>query len=217
MTNANDAKTFDARLAAIGGADAAALASVITAGSDLALILDARGVVRDLVVATPEPALDEARAWLGQEWGKVVTAESRVKVREMLAEALATGHSRRRQVNHPSPHGIDLPIAYSVVRLSPAGDCVALGRDLRALSNLQQRLVEAQQAMERDYWKFRHVETRYRHLFEVASEAVLVVDATTQKILEANPAAVRLLGEGGPNSLVGKSFPPASTHAATRR
>jgi transcriptional regulator PpsR len=61
--------------------------------------------------------------------------------------------------------------------------------------------------MERDYWKFRHVETRYRHLFQVASEAVLVVDATTQKILEANPAAARLLGDGGPNSLVGQTFP----------
>ncbi|MBC7941026.1 MAG: transcriptional regulator PpsR, partial [Chitinophagaceae bacterium] len=53
----------------------------------------------------------------------------------------------------------------------------------------------------------RHAETRYRHLYQVASEAVLVVDATTQRILEANPAAARLVGDGGPQGLVGESFP----------
>ena len=84
---------------------------------------------------------------------------------------------------------------------------LAVGRDLRATAALQQRLVEAQQAMERDYWKFRHAETRYRHLFQVASEAVLVVDASTQRILEANPAAARLIGDGGATSLVGLPFP----------
>jgi transcriptional regulator PpsR len=61
--------------------------------------------------------------------------------------------------------------------------------------------------MERDYWKFRHAEARYRHLFQVASEAVLVVDATTQKVLEANPAAAQLVGDGGAQGLVGQNFP----------
>ena len=59
-------------------------------------------------------------------------------------------------------------------------------------SVLQQRLVEAQQAMERDYWRFRDAETRYRHLLETSSEAVRVVDGATQKVLEANPAAATL-------------------------
>ena len=54
---------------------------------------------------------------------------------------------------------------------------VAIGRDLQALSTLQQRLVEAQQAVERDYWKLRQIETRYRLLFLRSSEAVLVVDS----------------------------------------
>ncbi len=207
MTNANDATSaFDARPAAIGRIDPAALASIIAAGSDLALILDSRGVVQDLVIGTQEPSLDEAKAWVGQEWSRVVTVESRVKVHEMVAEAVASGHSRRRQVNHPSPHGIDLPIAYSVVRLSADGECVALGRDLRALSNLQQRLVEAQQAMERDYWRMRHIETRYRLLFQLSSEAVLVIDAQSLKIVDANPAVGRLLALPA-KRLVGRIFP----------
>jgi len=207
VTTVNDAaRTFDARLAALGHTEAAVLAGVITAGADLALILDSRGVVRDLAIGSPEPGLDEAKGWLGQEWSRVVTSESRVKVREMLAEAADRGSSRRRQVNHPSAHGLDLPIAYTVVRLSEGGDCVALGRDLRTLSSLQQRLVEAQQAMERDYWRMRHIETRYRLLFQLSSEAVLVIDAQSLKIVDANPAVGRLLALPA-KRLIGRIFP----------
>ncbi len=48
--------------------------------------------------------------------------------------------------------------------------------------------------MERDYWRFREAETRYRHLLETSAEAVLIVDGATQKVLEANPAARGLCG-----------------------
>jgi transcriptional regulator PpsR len=70
---------------------------------------------------------------------------------------------------------------------------------------LQRRLVETQQSMERDYWRSREAETRYRHLLETSSEAVLVVDGSTQKILEANPAA-RALCATARAKLVGASL-----------
>jgi transcriptional regulator PpsR len=94
----------------------------------------------------------------------------------------------------------DLPLLYSAVRVTGeagahgTGRIVAFGRDLRAMVALQRRLVETQQSMERDYWRSREAETRYRHLLETSSEAVLVVDGSTQKILEANPAARALCG-----------------------
>jgi transcriptional regulator PpsR len=43
-------------------------------------------------------------------------------------------------------------------------------------------------------------------LFQVASEAVLILDAQTRKVLEANPAAIESMGEGG-KRLIGRSFP----------
>jgi sulfur transfer protein SufE len=46
---------------------------------------------------------------------------------------------------------------------------------------LQQRHVEAQQSMEREYSRLRHAETRYRLLFQLASEAVVIVDAATSR------------------------------------
>jgi transcriptional regulator PpsR len=53
---------------------------------------------------------------------------------------------------------------------------------------------ESQQEMERDYWKRRQAESRYRMLFQVATDAVIVVDALTMSIVEANRAAAQLFG-----------------------
>ena len=65
--------------------------------------------------------------------------------------------------------------------------------------------MEAQQALERDYAKLRDAEGRYRLLFRLSGEAVLVIDAHARRIVEANPAAERLLGEAR-SELVGEGF-----------
>jgi transcriptional regulator PpsR len=76
---------------------------------------------------------------------------------------------------------------------------------MRPLASLQQRLVDAQQSMERDYQRLRHLETRYRLLFQMGSEPVLIVDAVSQRVVEANPAAIRLLADAA-KRLVGRPF-----------
>ena len=203
------AKTFDARLRSLslGEEDNQAMASILTAASDIALILDEAGVIRDIALGQTDAPLDESRQWLGQGWVETVTSESRGKIQEMLLEATREGVSRRRQINHLSTTGHDIPIAYTAVRLGQGEHhVVAIGRDLRAVSALQQRLVEAQQSLERDYWRMRHIETRYRLLFQVSTEAVLLVDATTLKVVEANPAALVLFDQPA-KRLVGRTFP----------
>ena len=65
-----------------------------------------------------------------------------------------------------------------------------MGRDLRPLAVMQQRLLNAQQSMERDYVRLRHAETRYRLLFQVSSEPVMIIDAGSNMVLDANPAAL---------------------------
>jgi transcriptional regulator PpsR len=96
-------------------------------------------------------------------------------------------------------------VLYSAVRVRGKDRVIALGRDLRVIAALQQRLVEAQQSMERDYWRLRQVETRYRLLFQMAAEAVLVIDAANEKVIEANPAAAQLLGDAA-GRVVGSEF-----------
>ncbi|WP_031336120.1 transcriptional regulator PpsR, partial [Rhodopseudomonas sp. B29] len=70
----------------------------------------------------------------------------------------------------------------------------------------------AQQSMERDYIRLRHAETRYRLLFQVSSEAVMIVDASNELIVDANPATLALFDASAPHTLntpVAGFFDPA--------
>lgn len=203
---ADSVKPFDSPLASLGGVDAKSVARLVAAASDVALVLDGQGVIRDIAFGSQDLAPDGYDDWVGRRWADVVTVESRSKVEELLMDASSDASHRWRHVNHPVPGGIDLPVLYSAIQIGQEGKVVAFGRDLRSLSSLQQRLVDAQQSIERDYAKLRQLETRYRLLFQMTSEAVLIVEAGSQRVMEANPAAVRLLGSL-PKGLVGKTFP----------
>ncbi|MFN5350832.1 MAG: transcriptional regulator PpsR [Polaromonas sp.] len=188
---------FDSPEMFLAGLDAQTTASLISAAADVALILDEHGVIQDVAFSNNELKYGH-HDWLGKPWLQTVTVESRSKVEEMLSEAFSNGSAKWRHINHPSADSADLALLYTIVPLSrDAGPhrSVAFGRDLRAQVALQQRLVSAQLSMERDYWRLRHVETRYRLLFQVAAEAVLILDATSEKLEEANPAAYKLLGD----------------------
>lgn len=167
--------------------------SLITAASDIALVIDADGVIRDVSLGTDELRREGHQSWIGQRWVDVVTVETRPKVADLLANAGNETAVQFREINHPSINGPDVPVRYSAMQVGEDGTVVALGRDLRNYANLQQRLVEAQQAMEREYARLRLAETRYRMLFHLASEPVVIVDAASHKVVEANPAAQREL------------------------
>lgn len=188
-------KRFETPKKTLGTLDPEAAGNLIAAAADVALIVDGDGVIRDVAFGSEDFSREGCADWIGQPWSATVTVESRPKVEALLREAASKVPPRARHVNHPSPRGIDVPVMYSAVQVGRNGRVVAVGRDLRSVAALQQRLIEAQQSLERDYWRFRQVETRYRLLFQRASEAVLIVDASTFKVVEANPAAGQLLGE----------------------
>lgn len=146
------------------GLDRNSAIALIAASGDIALVVDLHGVIRDVSTSEGgETGSEDSAAWVGRPWVDTVTIESRPKVEALLRDVAATGTSRRRQVNHPTSAGPDLPISYTAVRLgAESGGLVAVGRDMRTIASLQQRLVETQQALERDYWRLRHVETRYQ-------------------------------------------------------
>ena len=176
---------------------------LIDAAGDIALVLDGDGTVLDLRAHDRELQKTAKRAWVGKAWADTVHADSRDKVADLLARALADEPGTPRQVNHPAATGPDLPVLYVAVRVAgsvrgprAAARVLALGRDLRDNFTLQRRLVDAQQTMERDYWRFREAETRYRNLFQASAEAVLIADGTTLRIVEANPAALVLVSGG---------------------
>ena len=125
---------------------------LVASAADVALIVDADGVIRDMAFGSESLKNLGYDRWIGQPWVQTVTKESRQKIEALLRDADSQAAPRWRQVNHPSASGPDLPLTYCAVKVddsalgSPASHWVMYGRDLRAMAALQQSLVDAQQA-----------------------------------------------------------------------
>jgi transcriptional regulator PpsR len=220
------------------GLSSADLRVLLAVPADIALLIDADGVIRDLAATEDAQLREVSQRWVGLSWADVVAEESRDKIGLMLRgtwlpaqHGIATEPGEPpapswRHLNFIGAADEDIPLSVCTVSVhgpvAPARSgvlrVVAFGRDMRPLAAMQQRLVDAQQSMERDYLRFRYAETRYRHLFAVSAEGMLVIDAATGRIVEANPAAASLLIPtvgvptlGGPtpglDRLVGAVFP----------
>jgi transcriptional regulator PpsR len=199
-----DAPRFRSPKESLGDLDAETAARLMAASGDIALILDREGVIRDAAVAGKDTAVEGLNDLVGRRWVDTVTADSRQKVDDLLRDAREFETARWREVNQQTPHG-SVPFRYLAIETGHNDKIIAIGRDLRSVAALQQRLLQAQQAMERDYVRLRQAESRYRLLFQISSEAVLIVDPSSRKILEANPAAGALLGIDY-ESLAGQPF-----------
>ena len=200
-------KAFRAPDESIGVIDADTAATLVATASDLALILDRDGVIQDMAFQRSDLSLEleGSGRWYGKAWSETVSLESQPKVDTLLREATKNVASGWRQLTHQSGQGREVPILYAAVRLGKGDRIVALGRDLRAVAALQQRLVDAQMSMERDYAKLRFAETRYRLLFQTSAEPVIILETGTHKIVEANPSAVALF-ETGARRTIGRPF-----------
>lgn len=192
-------KWFSRDDGSIGPLTAEDASRVIAAAADVALIVGPDGIVQDCAFRTSEleNAVEDAGSWAGRRWADTVTVESRQKAEALLESALQDSEPHPRHLNHPAAlEGSDIAIEYSTVRANRDGSVIAFGRDLRRLATLQQRLVDAQQAVERDYASLRQAQARYRGLFQTAPEPLMVVDAQSLRVTEANPAALTLIEQG---------------------
>ncbi len=184
----------------VGALDGHAAARVIAAAADVAVILGPDGVVRDLAFRSADllDNLPGAAEWRGHPFADAITVESRPKLEALLDAAQQEHDGQLRHLNHvarPGGGGGDVAVQYSAVRARRDGTMIAFGRDLRPITVLQQRLIDAQQALERDYASLRQAQARYRVLFETSPEPLLVVDAASLRVTEVNAAGRALLPE----------------------
>ncbi|MFN7056298.1 transcriptional regulator PpsR [Hyphomonas sp.] len=176
------------------GLDPKTIAALVESAADIALVIE-DGKVRDISIASDELSKSGfGSGWVGKPWIDTVSPESRAKIEALLTRTGPDNPPRARQVNHPSGALRDVPVAYRTVHVDGKGGVIALGRDLRAASELQQRLIKAQQDLERDYAMMRQAEARYKVIFEAVSEPLLIVDGDTLRVDAANPAASEELG-----------------------
>ena len=206
---ASPVRTFASPDTSLGSLDAQSVATLIATASDVALIVDADGTIRDVAFQSEDLSedLDTSKSWIGRKLANTVVLDSLPKVTHLLADAASTNAKPKwRHLNHATSAGASIPVLYCAVQVGEDGRLVVFGRDLRAMSSLQQRLVTAQETLERDYSRMREVETRYRMLFQMSSEAVLILDTARYRVVEANPAARQLFAtpadkEGGQGRL----------------
>lgn len=168
------------------------MSGVTISQPDVTLMLDLDGVIRGATFADGMPS-DNLESWVGRPWVDTVADGGGDKIRRMLQDARTSGVSAYRMVTQRFPNGLELPVEYSTIRLGGKSGLIAIGKNQQTVTELQNRLIAAQQAREQDYWKLREVETRYRLLFDNSSEAVLIIRAEGAKVIEANLAALRAL------------------------
>ncbi|MGD9835208.1 MAG: PAS domain-containing protein [Piscinibacter sp.] len=182
----------------------------VSLSSDIALVLDETGVIQSVAQSGSQPMAPSADQWVGRPWADTVATPMRRKVEAMLHDVASTGLARRREISHSGAGGADIPVAYTAIRLGRNGPVIAVGRDLRAIAAIQQRFLDAQQDLERGYWKARQAESQERQLYQVLSDGVLAVESASLKILRANRSIASRLG--GMAALAGRAVDALFDH-----
>ncbi|MEM7694041.1 MAG: transcriptional regulator PpsR [Pseudomonadota bacterium] len=188
--DASTARTARARFNSnwFAAADTSRLAELLSAAADIAIILDERGIVQDLVVGAPDMEASVFDSWIGSPLSDRVTVESQPKLSRLLKAANDDdGAPVQTHVNHPQQNADDLPIQYTSTALGN-GCILALGRDLSPLAAAQRRFLSAQRAYDREYAKLRSAEARTRAFFHLADAPAFFVDEA-DRITIANRVA----------------------------
>lgn len=192
------------------------LALLLQAAVDVALVIDGRGTIGALTFSNADLEQELGGLLSGKRLVDTVTEDSLDKVEELLHVGNGQGPGPLvRDLVHRLADGSQLPVRYAAAAVFSDGRVALLGRDQRAIAALQQQVLDAQMALEQDYWRLRHVEARYRLLFQMAGEPLLIVDELSRRVLEANPLADKLLASGA-KSIVGKAFPIGFDKAASQ-
>jgi transcriptional regulator PpsR len=181
------------------------MGQIIATASDIALILSADGIIRGVLVNPNHKSFGTLTHWEGEPVRSVLTKESIAKFDARLLELVAQGGTRAVELNHADELNFEFPVRYAMHRVETDGSVLMLGRDLRPIAEMQQQLVKAQLALERDYETQREIDTRYRVLMETTRDAIVVVSMTTGRIVDLNLAAAVMLG-GSRQDMVGAAI-----------
>ena len=160
---------------------------------DITLTMDFDGVIME---AVPSETLSDEKleVWRGLPWRETVDPQIAQQVAQSIDYIRKMGASSCFQIKQRFPSGRELAIEYTTISLGKSAGFIAVGKNIQAISDLRSKLLLAQQARERDFWKIREMETRYRLLFDATNEAVLSVRAADLHIVDANLTATQLLG-----------------------
>lgn len=170
---------------------------IIARISDLALVMSRSGKIMGVLSNPNFKARFGLARWEGHQLCDFLAPESVTKFENRLAEFLLDTSKPVRPVelNHfATEDHPEFPVRYSFHNIGTDGTILLLGQDLRPVAEMQQQLVAAQIALEKDYEAQREYDTRLRVLMAAMSDGALFISARDGQIEDCNPAALALLG-----------------------
>ncbi|OYW59279.1 MAG: transcriptional regulator PpsR [Rhodobacterales bacterium 32-66-7] len=174
------------------------MTEILVSAADLTLMVAPNRKVLSVLVSPSHPSFGQLADWEGMPLHDILTEESRRKFDLRMADLQDRPKDGRKgifvELNHLGQQGWEFPMRYAVHAVGGDGSILMLGRDLRPLAEVQQQLVAAQLALERDYEAQREADTRYRVLMEVTRDPVMLVSISTARITDLNAAAALMLG-----------------------
>jgi transcriptional regulator PpsR len=172
------------------------LTEILASAADICLLVSPSLRIVSVMVNPAHRSFGQLTDWEGSPLSEILTDESRRKLDLRLATLAESRGPVVAELNHGGMQAWDFPVRYAMHRIGQDGSLLMLGRDLRPLAEVQQQLVEAQLALERDYEAQREIDTRYRVLMEMTRDPVMLVSVASGRIADLNPAAALLLGSG---------------------
>lgn len=180
---------------------------VMALAADLGIVLSAD---QEILGVFANPAFRPKDALLrfeGKQLRETLAPESIRKFDQRLADFQADEKVIRPvELNHVlAGSASGFPVRYSFHAIGDSGKILLMGRDLRPIAEMQQQLVAAQLALEKDYEARREHDMQFRVLMASIDDAMMFISLPAGTVKDCNPAARVLLGKHG-GDLVGVSL-----------
>ena len=173
------------------------MASVLLSVADVCLVASAQGKVLAGAAKAGSSLEPEVTRWCGEPLADLIDASSG----EKLARRLADMDRHRSEATHIWAELVHVasgregvPVRYAMHPIKGRDHVLMLGQDQRPVIEMQQLLLNAQIALERDHEAQREINTRYRLLMDFSQDAIVLVSIGTGKIVDINHNASVVLG-----------------------
>lgn len=182
------------------------LSEIVSTAADISMLIAADKRVTAVMTNPNHLAFGKIDDWIGKPVAEVITDESNEKLTRRLEMINRPGvRTLAVEINHIDQTLLEFPVRYSMHLIGKDKSILMMGRDMRPVAEMQQQLVMAQFALERDYETQREMDTRYRVLMEATRDAVVLVGMNSGRISDLNTAAAVMLG-GTRQDLVGAAI-----------
>ena len=171
------------------------LGGILATSSDIALLIDSKAKIHSILLNASEKLYGNLSHWEGRDLNQFLTIESRPKLKKAL-DRMLEGETifYGLELNHEDNAQWKFPVRYNIHCLGDHNKILLLGRDLRTLSENQQRLIQAQIAVERSNEEKREYDAHFRLLLNSINEPVAFINADTGSVLHANGSFTDLIG-----------------------